>query len=316
MTAANLITLENEERDHHKNNDSHTDHGLRSLRPAPSKTHFSSFSSPLTSTTTTCKRKRTSKDTSLPNTPLEWSQQAQVTPSPFHYATPPEVTIDFDKTRPLTPDPCRHYRGGTSTSAHFPLIPHDGLKHQSKGDFVSGSHATAGSAAYEEILPRVAATRGTHAGRGCGGGDDDVGEEENVGDEKKLSRAAKLIEEERGKVASVRSFLLNFLEGRDCSIKKRLVRRFRSGVIMQARFIVCTGLDSGVWLSWPTHFSSFGLPYTDLGIVCIEYYLEGNLDHRVLVAGACNLTLGTHLRFFNTRCATPWCRPVYSVDLC
>ena len=39
-----------------------------------------------------------------------------------------------------------------------------------------------------------------------------------------LSRSAKLLEEDRKKVASIRSFLMNFLEERDCSIKKRLVR--------------------------------------------------------------------------------------------
>ncbi|CAM9339293.1 unnamed protein product [Scytosiphon promiscuus] len=38
----------------------------------------------------------------------------------------------------------------------------------------------------------------------------------------KLSKSAKLLEEDRKKVASIRSFLLNFLEERDCSIKKRL----------------------------------------------------------------------------------------------
>ncbi|CAM9101386.1 unnamed protein product [Hapterophycus canaliculatus] len=37
-----------------------------------------------------------------------------------------------------------------------------------------------------------------------------------------LSKSAKLLEEDRQKVASIRSFLLNFLEERDCSIKKRL----------------------------------------------------------------------------------------------
>lgn len=41
-----------------------------------------------------------------------------------------------------------------------------------------------------------------------------------------LSKSAKLMEEDRKKVASIRSFLLNFLEERDCSIKKRLVRFF------------------------------------------------------------------------------------------
>jgi len=39
-----------------------------------------------------------------------------------------------------------------------------------------------------------------------------------------LSKSAKLLEEDRRKVASIRSFLMNFLEDRDCSIKKRLVR--------------------------------------------------------------------------------------------
>eukprot|EP00903_Cladosiphon_okamuranus_P017882 g16455.t1 len=37
-----------------------------------------------------------------------------------------------------------------------------------------------------------------------------------------LSKSAKVLEEDRKKVASIRSFLLNFLEERDCSIKKRL----------------------------------------------------------------------------------------------
>lgn len=39
----------------------------------------------------------------------------------------------------------------------------------------------------------------------------------------RLSKSAKVLEEDRKKVASIRSFLLNFLEERDCSIKKRLV---------------------------------------------------------------------------------------------
>eukprot|EP00752_Nemacystus_decipiens_P012503 g11074.t1 len=38
----------------------------------------------------------------------------------------------------------------------------------------------------------------------------------------RLSKSAKVLEEDRKKVASIRSFLLNFLEERDCSIKKRL----------------------------------------------------------------------------------------------
>lgn len=43
-------------------------------------------------------------------------------------------------------------------------------------------------------------------------------------DDAQLSKAARLMEEDRKTVASIRSFLLNFLEERDCSIKKRLVR--------------------------------------------------------------------------------------------
>lgn len=45
----------------------------------------------------------------------------------------------------------------------------------------------------------------------------------------RLSKSARLLEEDRKKVASIRSFLLNFLEERDCSIKKRLVGAWVSG---------------------------------------------------------------------------------------
>lgn len=47
--------------------------------------------------------------------------------------------------------------------------------------------------------------------------------------EANLSRAAKLLEEDRRKIASIRSLLLHFLEERDCSIKKRLVRCLEEG---------------------------------------------------------------------------------------
>lgn len=169
---------------------------------------------------------------------------------------------------------------------------------------MNGPHATAGGAAYREKLPRVVDTRGTPASGGFGG-DDGVGEEESAGDEKKLSRAAKLIEEEREKVASVRSFLLNFLEGRDCSIKKRLVRRVCSRVLVWARSIVHSGLAVCGCLGRRI-FTLCGPPCTGPGIVGIDDCLEGDLEHCALVVGACDLTWGTRLRFSSTLCATPW----------
>lgn len=73
-----------------------------------------------------------------------------------------------------------------------------------------GEHSRGDSA---EGVNRVEATadQGT-GGKGCDG------------DKRSLSKAAKLLEEDKKKVGSIRSFLLNFLEERDCSVKKRLVR--------------------------------------------------------------------------------------------
>lgn len=51
--------------------------------------------------------------------------------------------------------------------------------------------------------------------------------------EAKLSRAAKLLEEDRKKASLIRSFLLHFLEDRDCSIKKRVVSLTDRGVVMR-----------------------------------------------------------------------------------
>ncbi|CAB1113691.1 unnamed protein product [Ectocarpus sp. CCAP 1310/34] len=58
-----------------------------------------------------------------------------------------------------------------------------------------------------------------------GGGSNNGSSSSGTGDnsDAHLSKSAKLLEEDRKKVASIRSFLLNFLEERDCSIKKRLV---------------------------------------------------------------------------------------------
>lgn len=56
---------------------------------------------------------------------------------------------------------------------------------------------------------------GTSSGGSRSGSDDNASAQ--------LSKSAKVLEEDRKKVASIRSFLLNFLEERGCSIKKRLV---------------------------------------------------------------------------------------------
>ncbi|CAM9152255.1 unnamed protein product, partial [Laminaria digitata] len=63
-------------------------------------------------------------------------------------------------------------------------------------------------------LPYIhhAGEKGSHFREAIAGGSDGT----------QLSKSAKLMEEDRKKVASIRSFLLNFLEERDCSIKKRL----------------------------------------------------------------------------------------------
>lgn len=60
-------------------------------------------------------------------------------------------------------------------------------------------------------------------GRDDGGGDGSSFSGSADSSSARLSRSAKVLEEDRKKVASIRSFLLNFLEERDCSIKKRLV---------------------------------------------------------------------------------------------
>lgn len=62
-----------------------------------------------------------------------------------------------------------------------------------------------------------------------------------------LSKSAKLLEEDRRKVASIRSFLLNFLEERDCSIKKRLVRAFtraQLSAIFRRRYLQPFAVDT------------------------------------------------------------------------
>lgn len=59
-----------------------------------------------------------------------------------------------------------------------------------------------------------------------------------------LSKSAKVLEEDRKKVASIRSFLLNFLEERDCSIKKRLV----SALLYRRRFFMHPSSEKRVLL--------------------------------------------------------------------
>lgn len=61
--------------------------------------------------------------------------------------------------------------------------------------------------------------------QGTSSGGSSSASEDNVSAQ--LSKSAKVLEEDRKKVASIRSFLLNFLEERDCSIKKRLVSALR-----------------------------------------------------------------------------------------
>lgn len=68
---------------------------------------------------------------------------------------------------------------------------------------------------------RTAQLSGLHSSRGSD--DSSGGSSGGVDAGVQLSKSAKLLEEDRKKVASIRSFLLNFLEERDCSIKKRLV---------------------------------------------------------------------------------------------
>ena len=64
-----------------------------------------------------------------------------------------------------------------------------------------------------------------------------------------LSKTAKLMEEDRKKVASIRSFLLNFLEERDCSIKKRLVRFSRlPGIQVRGTWYIIVACFASVFL--------------------------------------------------------------------
>lgn len=179
------------------------------------------------------KRPRTSTAATQPHFSWKESPRSQALLSPPYPPAAPEM-VELGQTRPLTPAPS-HYHEGTS-STQFPFLP-EGQKYQDRAD--GGPYRAGG--VHPEKLPRVGASRRTLSGdwessghgqsdsaegasrggrvaeRGTGGKDGD-------GDERKLSKAAKLLEEDMKKVASIRSFLLNFLEERDCSIKKRLVR--------------------------------------------------------------------------------------------
>lgn len=83
----------------------------------------------------------------------------------------------------------------------------------------------AASAEGDPFRPTQLPYIGNGGDEGGGGGSSLSGSADNSrsSSSARLSKSAKVLEEDRKKVASIRSFLLNFLEERDCSIKKRLV---------------------------------------------------------------------------------------------
>lgn len=162
-------------------------------------------------TTTARKRPRTSSTSSSP-APLSWASnyRSGLPPYPPSNSYQANDFVELELTRPQT-----QFRPHTSDARHTQL-PHI------RNNVDKSSHRS------DDI------ERGNHFGVGGGGGDislrrrgsDGWFEEKEKGTSEgttKLSKAAKVMEEDRKKVASIRSFLLNFLEERDCSIKKRLV---------------------------------------------------------------------------------------------
>lgn len=197
----------------------------RLLRPADSRAqeeldNFRPHSPPpatpivLSTTTTARKRPRTSSTSSSP-APLSWASNYRLGLPPYPPSNSYQANnfVELELTRPQ-----KQVRPHTSDARHTQL-PHirnnvDKSSHRSD-DIERGNHFGVG-------------------GGGGGGGDislrrggsDGWFKEKDKGTSEgttKLSKAAKVMEEDRKKVASIRSFLLNFLEERDCSIKKRLV---------------------------------------------------------------------------------------------
>ena len=122
------------------------------------------------------------------------------------------AAVGLGLTRPQTALQPR--KSGTSRSTQLPYI-HGGEKGSSHlGDAMVATQRSGGT----QVEGRLAwaGDFSSSEEEGKAGGSDGI----------QLSKSAKLMEEDRKKVASIRSFLLNFLEERDCSIKKRLVRFF------------------------------------------------------------------------------------------
>ena len=124
-----------------------------------------------------------------------------------------------------------------SSRSVFPPSAHDnGIKHdnQKYEGFDLGQTRPRASprakvleSSCEQLIDIISSGRksvkfGKSSSDGTGACDDGVSDDHGPKGAK-LSRAAKLMEEDRRRIASIRSFLQNFLEGRDCSIKKRLV---------------------------------------------------------------------------------------------
>lgn len=122
------------------------------------------------------------------------------------------AAMELGLSRPQTTLQPRTY--GTSRSTQLPYI-HSGEKGSSH--FRDAMVATQRSGE-KHVVDRLgwAGDCSSSEGENKAGGSDGT----------QLSKSAKLMEEDRKKVASIRSFLLNFLEERDCSIKKRLVGFF------------------------------------------------------------------------------------------
>lgn len=126
----------------------------------------------------------------------------------------------FSLSRPQASPPSKNFRCSSGNNAQeFPFV--GGGKRYADGHAI-GPPAPGGA---RSKFPGLQA-RMIVAGKENRGGDGYDGREElqkEVSGEVKLSKAAMLLEEDKKKVAAIRSFLLNFLEERDCSIKKRLV---------------------------------------------------------------------------------------------
>lgn len=158
-------------------------------------------------------RKRPRKQSTKSSLPIK---SARNPPPPYPLPTSIEEVPTIGQTRPPTPAPYGH---GNCTGTRYPFLR--GCQKGQKG-------CSVGNLCPERLPDVFRAENGCMSGPG---GDDGaaLGEDASVASERKMSKAAKLWEEDRKKIASIRSFLLNFLEERDCSIKKRLVGKGHQG---------------------------------------------------------------------------------------